>query len=266
MEGRRIVDAEVRRVDLRRPFPEHMAERLRGQRVLRLHRRAKYILVDLGSRETLLIHLGMSGRLLVDMANQAHFHDDRAPDRRHDHVVLRMETGTQVTFNDARRFGLMDLVATERAEAHPLLAGLGPEPFGNAFDESYLVHALSQRRSPIKTALLDQRTIAGLGNIYACEVLHRAGLDPTRRADRIAAGRIAGLVPIIRAVLQEAIDAGGSSLRDHRQTNGELGYFQHAFQAYGREGEPCRTPGCDGAIRRIVQSGRSTFYCGKCQR
>jgi formamidopyrimidine-DNA glycosylase len=266
MEGRVIEAAEVRRPDLRWPFPERMAERLSGRRVERLRRRSKYLLADLDSGESLLIHLGMSGRMLVSGTMLGEFHHAHPAPAKHDHVVLEMEGGARVTFNDARRFGAMDLVETARAEAHWLLAGLGPEPLGNEFHEAYLVGRLRGRATPIKAALLDQRVVAGLGNIYACEVLHRAGISPRRKAGRIAAPRVAALVPAIQEVLLEAIEAGGSSLRDYRQANGELGYFQHAFRVYDREGAPCPTSGCGDTIRRIVQSGRSTFYCPHCQR
>lgn len=266
MEGRRILRAEVRRPDLRWPLPARMAERLTGARIERLGRRSKYILADLDTGETWLMHLGMSGRMLVSgrvLGDYVHAHPAASV---HDHVVVEMEGGARVTFNDARRFGAMDLLPTDAEAAHPLLAMLGPEPLGNAFDAPSLAARLKSRRSPIKTALLDQRIVAGLGNIYVCEVLFRAGLSPRRQAARVALPRLAGLVPIIRDVLTEAIAAGGSSLRDHRQTDGALGYFQHGFQVYGREGAPCRTPGCSATIRRIVQSGRSSFYCPACQR
>ncbi|MFD1913695.1 bifunctional DNA-formamidopyrimidine glycosylase/DNA-(apurinic or apyrimidinic site) lyase [Halodurantibacterium flavum] len=266
MEGRVILRADVRRPDLRWPLPPGMADRLSGQRVERLRRRSKYILADLASGETLLIHLGMSGRMLVSGQVQGRFHHDHPAPEKHDHVVLDMEGGARVTFNDARRFGAMDLWPTATVDLHPLLAQLGPEPFGNDFNEDYLVARLNGRRTPIKTSLLDQRVVAGLGNIYVCEVLHRAGIAPARLSGAIAARRVAGLVPIIRDVLAEAIEAGGSSLRDYRQTGGELGYFQHNFRVYGREGAPCPTPGCDGTIRRSVQAGRSSFHCPRCQR
>lgn len=266
MEGGVIARAEVNRPDLRWPFPEAMAERLTGQRVLGLRRRSKYILADLGSSETLLIHLGMSGRMLVSGDPLGQFHHDHQAPQKHDHVVLHMASGARVTFNDPRRFGAMDLLPTAGEAQHRLLSGIGPEPLGNGFSEAYLVAALKDRRTPIKAALLDQRIVAGLGNIYVCEALYRAGIHPARRANRISASRLAALVPIIRQVLTEAIAAGGSSLKDFRQADGDLGYFQHSFDVYGREGAPCRTPGCDHLIRRIVQSGRSSFYCGQCQR
>jgi formamidopyrimidine-DNA glycosylase len=266
MEGARIVKAQVNRPDLRWPFPPDMAKRLTGARVAALRRRSKYILADLDTGETLLIHLGMSGRMLISGRRLGDFvHDHPAP-QTHDHVVLDMENGARITFNDPRRFGAMDLMPTAEAESHKLLSRIGPEPLGNAFSESYLVAGLKPRNTPIKAALLDQSLVAGLGNIYVCEALYRAGINPQRKAKRIAAPRIAALVPIIRDVLRDAIDAGGSSLRDYRQADGELGYFQHRFDVYGREGEPCRSADCGSTIRRIVQSGRSSFYCPTCQR
>ena len=266
MEGRVIARADVNRPDLRWPFPPRMAERLTGARVDRLRRRSKYILADLSTGETLLVHLGMSGRMLVSGDPLGRFvHDHPAP-QKHDHVVLHMEDGARITFNDPRRFGAMDLMATDGAEGHKLLAVLGPEPMGNDFHEDHLIAAFRGKMTPVKAALLDQGIVAGLGNIYVCEALFRAGIHPGRRAGRIAAARVAELVPVIRQVLAEAIAAGGSSLRDFRQADGELGYFQHAFDVYGREDEACRRTGCDGTIRRIVQSGRSSFFCAHCQR
>lgn len=266
MEGAVIAQADVNRPDLRWPFPPGMAARLTGQKVERLRRRSKYILADLGSGESLLIHLGMSGRMLISGDPLGQFvHDHPAPEK-HDHVVFHMANGARITFNDPRRFGAMDLLETTTAEQHKLLAALGPEPLGNDFHEAHLIAALKGRNTPIKSALLDQRIVAGLGNIYVCEALYRAGIHPARKAGRISATRVARLVPIIRQVLAEAIEAGGSSLRDFRQADGELGYFQHAFDVYGREGEPCKTSGCTHAIGRIVQSGRSSFYCPSCQR
>lgn len=266
MEGQVIARATVNRPDLRWPFPPDMAARLTSQRVTALRRRSKYILADLTSGESLLIHLGMSGRMLVSGDPLGRFvHDHPAPEK-HDHVVLDMEGGARITFNDPRRFGAMDLLPTMTAEAHPLLARLGPEPLGNAFNEPYLVAALKGRNTPIKSALLDQRIVAGLGNIYVCEALFRARISPLRRAGALSGKRAAALVPIIRAVLADAITAGGSSLRDFRQADGELGYFQHSFDVYGREGEPCRSAGCKGHIARVTQAGRSSFYCPQCQR
>jgi formamidopyrimidine-DNA glycosylase len=266
MEGAVVAQAQVNRPNLRWPFPENMAARLTGQRVLALRRRSKYILADLSSGESLLIHLGMSGRMLISGAMIGDFHHDHPAPAKHDHVVLDMAGGARVTFNDARRFGAMDLIATPVAETHPLLAALGPEPLGNAFDETYLAARLSGRATPIKSALLDQHIVAGLGNIYVCEVLFRACILPTRLAGHLTAREAHSLVPIIREVLSEAIEAGGSSLRDYRQADGELGYFQHSFSVYDREDAPCVAPGCSGTIARIVQSGRSSFYCPTCQR
>lgn len=266
MEGQVIAQADVNRPDLRWPFPPRMAERLTGARIGSLRRRSKYLLADLDRGETLLIHLGMSGRMLVSGDPLGVFvHDHPAP-QKHDHVVLNMENGARITFNDPRRFGAMDLLPTATAEDHKLLRVLGPEPLGNAFNEAHLIAAFKGRNTPVKAALLDQRIIAGLGNIYVCEALFRAGISPKRKAGQIAPARVAALVPVIREVLGAAIAAGGSSLRDFRQADGELGYFQHSFYVYGREGEPCRTPSCSSVIRRIVQSGRSSFYCPTCQR
>jgi formamidopyrimidine-DNA glycosylase len=266
MEGQVIARAQVNRPDLRWPFPPDMAARLTGARVLSLRRRSKYLLADLDRGETLLVHLGMSGRMLVSGARVGQFvHDHPAP-AKHDHVIVDMAGGARITFNDPRRFGAMDLMATAGAEAHPLLAKLGPEPLGNGFHEAHLAAALAGRRTPIKAALLDQRIVAGLGNIYVCEALFRAGISPRRVAGSLGPRRIARLTRAIRDVLTEAIAAGGSSLRDYRQADGELGYFQHAFDVYGREGAPCRKPGCDGRIARLVQSARSSFHCPRCQR
>lgn len=266
MEGHVILSAQVNRPDLRWPFPANMADRLTGQRVLALRRRSKYILADLSSGETLLIHLGMSGRMLISGQSLGEFHHAHPTPEKHDHVILDMDGGARVTFNDARRFGAMDLLPTATAESHPLLASIGPEPLGNGFNEAYLVQQLRGRATPIKSALLDQHIVAGLGNIYVCETLYRARIAPQTKAGQIPVAQVRALVPIIRQVLTEAIDAGGSSLRDYRQADGELGYFQHTFQVYGREGQPCQTAGCSCLIARIVQSGRSSFYCPTCQR
>lgn len=266
MSGAVIEKAQVNRPDLRWPFPDNMAQRLTGAKVLQLRRRSKYILADLDSGETLLIHLGMSGRLTVSGDPLGQFVHEHPAIEKHDHVIFDMDNGARITFNDPRRFGAMDLLATEDAQNHPLLSKLGPEPLGNAFDEAYLVDRLKGRKTPIKSALLDQQIVAGLGNIYVCETLYRAGVSPRRKADNISAARIRTFVPIIRQVLSDAIAAGGSSLKDFRQADGELGYFQHSFDVYGREGDPCHTPDCDGTIARITQSGRSSFYCPQCQR
>jgi formamidopyrimidine-DNA glycosylase len=270
MEGARIMRAELRRDGLRWPFPPRLAERLTGARVERLRRRSKYILADLDTGETILLHLGMSGRIVVSGLGMVQvpgrFHHSHPAPERHDHVILDMETGARVTFNDARRFGALDLVATAAAEAHPLLATLGPEPLGNAFHAGHLAARFRARKAPVKALLMDQRIVAGLGNIYVCEALFRAGIHPARPAGRIGAARLERLAQAVREVLIEAIAAGGSSLRDYRQADGELGYFQHAFRVYDRAGGACTSPGCTGTVRRIVQSGRSSHYCPRCQR
>jgi len=266
MVGAVIARADVRCAGLRWPFPDNMAARLLGQRVLAVRRRAEYLLCDLVSGETLIIHLGMSGRISIDQAAPDRRFFNLAARQKHDHVVLDMASGARITLNDARRFGAMDLCKTDMLARHRLLAALGPEPLGNNFHEDYLARALYGRKSTIKSALLDQRIIAGLGNIYVCEALWRARISPLRKAGAISARRIGTLVLAIRKVLGEAIDSGGSSLKDYRQTDGKLGYFQHGFAVYGRAGLPCRTPDCKGTIRRVVQAGRSSFYCARCQR
>ena len=264
--GRRMISAMIMREGLRWPFPDRMAERLEGKTVERMRRRSKYILADLSSGETLLVHLGMSGRILVSGNRPGESRHGRATPGKHDHVVIDFESGVRITYNDPRRFGSMDLMASDRASLHPLLAMLGPEPLGNGFSQEYLCEMLEGRRSPIKSALLDQRIVAGLGNIYVSEALFRSGISPARQAGAISRRRIGRLVPAIREVLRDAIAAGGSSLRDFRGADGELGYFQHGFDVYGREGEECRNTGCSGSIRRITQSGRSSYYCPQCQR
>src|SRR5208337_4942515 len=258
MTGRRILRADLRRADLRRPFPPALAARLDGARIGALGRRGKYILVELDADGLLLLHLGMSGRITAGSAG--------APPAAHDHVILTLDDGTAIRFNDARRFGTLDYLKRSEAASHPLLAGLGPEPLEAGFDGRYLAATLAGKLTPIKAALLDQRIVAGLGNIYVCEALFRAGLSPRRLAGSIGPIRADRLAAAIRSVLTEAIEAGGSSLRDYVQADGELGYFQHRWAVYGHEGDPC--PGCDcsGAVRRIVQSGRSTFFCAKRQR
>ncbi len=263
MTGRVILRADVRRPDLRWPFPARMAERLTGAKVLGLGRRSKYLLVALDRGETLIVHLGMSGRMLVSGEMLGAFHHAHPAPLPHDHVVLDLEGGARVTMNDARRFGAMDLWPSETVETHRLLAGLGPEPLGNGFDAGHLARRFAGRRTPVKAALLDQGNVAGLGNIYVCEALWRAGIGPGRLAGSLTEPEIAALTREIREVLTDAIAAGGSSLKDYRQADGELGYFQHSFAVYGREGEPCRR--CGGPIARIVQSGRSTFFCPACQ-
>jgi formamidopyrimidine-DNA glycosylase len=266
LEGRTIVKAKVNRPDLRWPFPENMAGRISGQKISKLWRRSKYILADLSSGESLLVHLGMSGRILISGDPLGTFVHDHPAAQKHDHVVFDIDNGVRVTFNDPRRFGAMDLLSTDGADHHPLLRDIGPEPLSNAFNETYLIERLKGKKSAIKSVLLDQKIVAGLGNIYVCEALYRAGISPKRLAGQTAEKRLAALVPIIRQVLDEAINAGGSSLRDFRQADGELGYFQHSFNVYGREGLPCVTDGCDHVVQRIVQSGRSSFYCKNCQK
>ena len=275
MEGARIVRVEARRPDLRQPLPRDFVKRLEGQTVTGVGRRAKYLTADLGSGDVLLMHLGMSGSFRVShdgkKATPGEFHHPRAAAPAHDHVVFHMSSGATVTFNAPRRFGLMLLMPRAELASHPLMREVGPEPLGNAFDAGLLAAACAGKKTSLKAALLDQTVVAGLGNIYVCEALHRAHLSPRRRAATIATrgapnARATALVDAIKAVLNAAIKAGGSSLRDHRQTDGELGYFQHHFRVYDREGEPCVTPGCRGTVKRIVQNGRSTFFCPICQK
>jgi len=276
MEGSKIVKAEARRKDLRFPFQKDFVARLEGQTVTGLGRRAKYLMADLASGDVLLMHLGMSGSFRVVKDENAktpgQFRHPRNDDRAHDHVMFRMSSGADVIFNDPRRFGYMKIIARNALEDEPLLKGLGPEPLGNEFDAKMLARSCANKKTSLKAALLDQRVVAGLGNIYVCEALFRAHLSPRRLAATLAtrkgeptdhAGR---LVEAIHAVLNQAIKAGGSSLRDHRQTSGELGYFQHSFQVYDREGEQCQSAGCSGIVRRFTQNGRSTFWCPKCQK
>lgn len=261
--GQRIAAVDVRREGLRWPFPPRLAERLAGARVEALGRRSKYLLATLDRGETLLVHLGMSGRLLVSGAPiGVFFHPHPAP-AKHDHIIIDLEGGGRVTLNDARRFGAVDLWPSAGIEGHRLLAGLGPEPLGNAFGPAELAAGLAGRVSPVKAVLLDQRVVAGLGNIYVCEALWRAGVSPLRPARDVTPQEIEGLVGAIRTVLIEAIAAGGSSLRDYRQADGELGYFQHAFAVYGCEGKPC--PRCGAPVLRVTQGGRSSFFCAGCQ-
>ncbi|MBK0400008.1 bifunctional DNA-formamidopyrimidine glycosylase/DNA-(apurinic or apyrimidinic site) lyase [Limibaculum sp. M0105] len=266
LAGHRLCEVVQRRADLRWPLPERFAERLTGRRVEGLGRRAKTILIGLDDGQTWLVHLGMTGRVLIGDRMLGEFHHQTPEPGPHDHVILTTDAGIRIVYNDARRFGAMDLWPTGDLATHPWLARLGPEPLGNDFSAPVLAARLAGKMTPIKAALLDQRVVAGLGNIYVCEALHRAGIHPGRIAGSVSARRIDRLVREIRATLAEAIAAGGSSLRDYRQADGELGYFQHSFLAYDREGTTCRQPGCGGTIRRIVQSGRSTFYCPKCQR
>ena len=276
MEGSRIVKMEVRRKDLRFPFQKDFVARLQGQTVTGLGRRAKYLMADLASGDVLLMHLGMSGsfRVVKDDEQNApgKFHHPRAKDGAHDHVVFHMSSGASVVFNDPRRFGYMKIIARKALEEEPLLRGLGPEPLGNEFDAAMLARACANKKTSLKAALLDQRVVAGLGNIYVCEALYRAHLSPRRLAATLATRKgeptdhAKRLLSAIHAVLNQAIKAGGSSLRDYRQTSGEPGYFQHSFQVYDREGEKCQTAGCGGIVRRFTQNGRSTFWCPKCQK
>ncbi len=272
LAGARIRRVEQRRPDLRFPLPDRFATRLAGRRVVSLGRRAKYLLAGLDSGETLLMHLGMSGRFTVAGVRHGRFVHATGGAAAHDHVVLHLEGGATITYNDPRRFGFMLLVPTALLDAHPLLRGLGVEPLGNALDAAYLAARAAGRRSDLKAFLLDQRIVAGLGNIYVAEALHRAGISPHRAASCLARNggrptdRAERLVPAIRAVLTAAIDAGGSTLRDYKQADGALGYFQHQFLVYDRDGEPCLRDGCKGIVRRTIQAGRSTFHCPSCQR
>lgn len=258
LEGRRLARIEVRVPALRWPLPRDLAARLTGRRVLRVGRRAKYILIELEGEEILLGHLGMSGRMLLIAPGAS------VPAERHDHVVLTTDEGVEVRFNDARRFGMLDLVPAQGLAEHKLLRDLGPEPLGNEFSGPVLAAALAGKRTPIKAALLDQRVVAGIGNIYASEALYEAGISPRRSAHTVRGARAERLAGAVKQVLNRAIAAGGSSLRDYVQASGELGYFQHQWAVYDREGQPCRA-GHNG-IRRLVQAGRSTFYCPLCQR
>ncbi len=262
LTGQRLIRVEQRRPDLRFPLPPGFAERLSGRKVERIHRRAKYILIDLDDDTVLLMHLGMSGRMVIRQGRA------NTPPAVHDHLIFEADNGACVTFNDARRFGMADLSDKGSLQDHPWIAPLGPEPLDDGFTAKVLSDALRGKRTPIKAALLDQRIVAGLGNIYVCEALFYAGISPRRSARTIPGRRAERLLPAIKKVLHEAIAAGGSSLRDYVQTTGELGYFQHDFAVYGREGELCFAGGCStpSQIRRIVQSGRSTFFCPGCQR
>src|SRR5690242_13737144 len=275
MEGARFRKVETRRRDLRWPLPRDFAKRLEGQKVESVGRRAKYLTVDVSSGDVLLMHLGMSGsfRVVKDRGKEVQpgaYHFDKGKLEKHDHIVFHMSNGSVVTFNDPRRFGMMKIVPRGKIEDEPLLRWLGPEPLGNRFDAEMLAAPCAGKKTSLKAALLDQTVVAGIGNIYACEALFRARLSPKRRASTIADrngkpnDRARALVDAIKAVLNDAIKAGGSSLRDHRQADGSLGYFQHNFSVYDREGQKC--PGCKGAVKRIVQNGRSTFYCPSCQK
>src|SRR4051812_17063310 len=260
--GRRIVRLVQRRRDLRVPLPAKFAQRVEGRTVLAIDRRAKYLLLRLDDGHTLITHLGMSGRMTLHDAASAADH----PFERHDHVVIDTDEGWQVRFNDARRFGLMLLEADEALAGHKLFKGLGPEPLDDAFDGSALANRLKGRRTAIKAALLDQKTLVGVGNIYACEALFLAGISPRRSAHTVQGDRADRLIAAIKQVLLRSIDDGGSTLRDHVQPGGELGYFQTRFKVYDRAGAPCPTDQCGRLVKRLVQAGRSTFYCARCQR
>ena len=276
LQGRRILRVEQRRKDLRFPLPERFAERLAGRRISRLERRAKYILVHLDKGEVLAIHLGMTGRFSVDRKDKqsklGEFAHEHGHDAKHDHVVFTISGGAIVTYNDARRFGYMTLIPTAEIARDAFFRGLGVEPLGDDLNAAYVASRALGKKTDCKAFLMDQRIVAGLGNIYVCEALFRAGLDPSKGAARLATGTgkptpaAQRLVTAIKAVLQDAIHAGGSTLRDYRQANGDIGTFQKAFAVYGREGEPCMKPGCRGTVRRKTQGGRSTFYCPACQR
>lgn len=269
LAGARLVHVEARRPDLRFPFPEGFGQRLTGARIQRLERRAKYLLAPLDRGETLVMHLGMTGRFEVMGVAAARrpgaFVLAQAPDPRHAHVLFETDAGAKITFYDPRRFGYMDLIASDALAAHPWFAELGPEPLSRCFDAGHLARRFEGRRQPVKTMLLDQRVVAGLGNIYVCEALHRAAVAPHAPAATIDRASLTRLARAVRSVLEEAIEAGGSSLRDFADAEGGLGYFQHRFRAYGRDGEPCLRRGCSGQIVRTVQAGRSTFACDRCQ-
>ncbi|HXD46261.1 MAG TPA: bifunctional DNA-formamidopyrimidine glycosylase/DNA-(apurinic or apyrimidinic site) lyase [Pseudolabrys sp.] len=272
MEGARVDKVEVRHRGLRWPIARDFEKRIEGKTVDGLGRRAKYLTADLSSGDVLVMHLGMSGSFRIgNDAKPGVYYHEKSKSTAHDHVVFHMSNGKTITFNDPRRFGSMKLVARAKIDAEPLLRGLGPEPLGNEFDAAMLAAACAGKKTSLKAALLDQRVVAGLGNIYVCEALFRAHLSPKRSASTIADrngkpnARAEALVDAIRTVLEAAIKAGGSSLRDHRRTDGSLGDFQHTFLVYDREGQPCPT-GCKGTVKRIVQAGRSTFYCPSCQK
>ncbi len=275
MLGARIDKVVLRRADIRFPFPASFERRLTGRRIVDMSRRAKYLLFRLDSDETLIAHLGMSGSFRIEktaVSTPGSFLHERSKDPKHDHVVMVLDNGYVVTYNDPRRFGFMDLAPTGALAEQPRLSGLGAEPLAPDFDAHCLAKLFAGARTSLKAALLDQKRIAGLGNIYACEALFRARLAPTRQARILADARgappraAAAIAEAIRNVLEEAIEAGGSTLRDHRQANGELGYFQHVFKVYDREGQPCVRERCRGIIARTVHSGRSTFYCPVCQK
>lgn len=264
MQGKRIARLEVNRPDLRFPFPRQFQARVEGAEITHMGRRAKFLVTELSTGEALIMHLGMSGRFTINEAGTAAFHHDPGTNPAHDHVVFHMQDGTTVTYNDPRRFGFMELWPLDDLASYPRVEHLGPEPLSNHFNAAYLDTQFRGKAAPIKAALLDQSVIAGLGNIYVCEALFRAGISPRRKAHSVVGKRNERLAPAVNDVIAEAIAAGGSSISDFASASGELGYFQKHFSVYDREGTPCET--CGNAIKRIVQSGRSTFFCGTCQR
>ncbi|MCV6546413.1 MAG: bifunctional DNA-formamidopyrimidine glycosylase/DNA-(apurinic or apyrimidinic site) lyase [Cohaesibacter sp.] len=277
MEGQRIEKADIRRPNLRFDFPDNLTEHLQGRNVTALGRRSKYLLADLDDGQVLVMHLGMSGSFRVIEADETHriaeeaFHLERGKNPKHDHVALSMSNGAVILYNDPRRFGFFDLIARPDLPEHPYFAKMGVEPVGNALSADHLAPLFATRKAPLKAVLLDQRVIAGLGNIYVCEALHRSGLDPRKPAKDLVtksgkpSKNLQVLTEEIRTTIAEAIKAGGSTLKDHTKADGTLGYFQHSFKSYDREGQPCKKPSCKGQIERITQSGRSTFFCPSCQ-
>ncbi len=264
MQGQIIARLQVNRPDLRFPFPDRFIERVEGARITLMGRRAKFLVAELSTDDALIMHLGMSGRFTVDTEATADFHQKAGPNPAHDHVIFHMSNGATVTYNDPRRFGFMELWPMDQLDRYPRIEHLGPEPLSNQFNAAYLGDALRAKSAPIKSALLDQAIVAGLGNIYVCEALFRSGISPRRKAQSVAGKRAERLAPAINEVIAEAIAAGGSSISDFASASGELGYFQKHFSVYDREGAPCDA--CGSEIKRIVQSGRSSFFCSACQR
>ncbi|MCA1405603.1 bifunctional DNA-formamidopyrimidine glycosylase/DNA-(apurinic or apyrimidinic site) lyase [Ensifer sp. IC3342] len=279
MEGAILVRAELRRPDLRFPFPDNFSASVSGRRIVSLSRRAKYLMIDLEGGDVIIAHLGMSGSFRIeagdDPATPGKFHHPRGKDEKHDHVIFYLNGRSgpaRVIYNDPRRFGFMDLARRDGIADHVFFRDLGQEPTGNALDAAYLAARFAGKAQPLKAALLDQKIVAGLGNIYVCEALWRSDLSPSRPAGSLVDKRghakqaLVTLTQAIRDVIADAIAAGGSSLKDHIQADGSLGYFQHSFSVYDREGETCPKPGCGGTVARIVHAGRSTFYCPRCQK
>lgn len=259
LEGETVTKVIKRRDKIRIPVPVDFEQRITGKKIVNIKRRAKYLQMFLDSDDVIICHLGMSGKFLIKKI-------DNEPFAKHDHIILETENGDQVIYNDPRRFGLMTLCRESELEDHKLFRDMGVEPLGNSFNAAYLIEKIKNKKAAIKTCLLDQKVVVGLGNIYVCEALNRAKISPTRPANKITQDELEVLVPIIRNVLSRAIEAGGSTLKDFAGADGDLGYFQHQFSVYGREGEPCQNDGCGGVIDRIVQAGRSTFYCPSCQK